>query len=52
LLSLNANIYQRQPGVFLNMIWFLVAFTALVAAAYHVLLLLLPVLGIALESAP
>jgi hypothetical protein len=53
LLSFDANLYgQRYPGIFLNMIWFLVAFAAFVTAAYHVLILLLPIFGVTLGSAP
>lgn len=52
LLRMDAMLYRGNPGIFLNIIGFLLAFAAFIAAAYHLLLWFLPLVGISLGAAP
>jgi hypothetical protein len=50
--SLDNGVYRGQPGVLLNIIGLLLSFAAVAAAAYHLLLWLLPIVGFPLPPAP
>jgi hypothetical protein len=50
--SLDNGVYRGQPGVLLNIIGLLLLYAAFAAAAYHLLLWLLPIVGFPLPTAP